>query len=327
MSDGVVGSALVPITNVHMQLAAKPGTVNFCTTELPVVCGIVDMSDKEYDVILPADVVKELQQIPMVSVVVAECVNADDSANTVVDASSDQVRSVSADTSSLMSGDVTNAEFCNNSTQSDESINDDASKLLEKQQQNASLADSWSMARQGKGNFVVSQGLLYRKDKVEGQPVCQLCVPTTRREPILKLAHNSVYGGHLGERKTCQRIKLSFYWPGLKKSVREYVMSCQDCQLRARRLATDRVTITPITKDQVPFQTLNMDCIGPLEPPSAQGHKYCLCIVDSCTRWPSVYLLKRLTARAVCDALLYLFVNVGVPKVIVSDCGTNFTRQ
>jgi len=29
----------------------------------------------------------------------------------------------------------------------------------------------------------------------------------------------------------------------------------------------------------------------------------------------------------VCDALLDLFVNVGVPKVIVSDCGTNFTSQ
>ena len=40
-----------------------------------------------------------------------------------------------------------------------------------------------------------------------------------------------------------------------------------------------------------------------------------------------MYLLKRLTAKAVCDALLDLFVNVGVPKVIVSDCGTNFTSQ
>ena len=40
-----------------------------------------------------------------------------------------------------------------------------------------------------------------------------------------------------------------------------------------------------------------------------------------------MYLLKRLTARAVCDALLDLFVNVSVPKVIVSDCGTNFASQ
>jgi len=37
MIDGVVGSASVPLINVDIQLAAKPGTVNFCTTELPVV--------------------------------------------------------------------------------------------------------------------------------------------------------------------------------------------------------------------------------------------------------------------------------------------------
>jgi len=68
-----------------------------------------------------------------------------------------------------------------------------------------------------------------RSLKIEGQSVCQLCVPTARRDSILELAHNSVYGGHLGERKTCQSIKLSFYRPGLKRSVRDYVMSCQDC--------------------------------------------------------------------------------------------------
>ena len=40
-----------------------------------------------------------------------------------------------------------------------------------------------------------------------------------------------------------------------------------------------------------------------------------------------MYMLKSLTAKAVCDVLLDLFANVGVPKVMVSDCGTNFTSQ
>jgi len=159
---------------------------------------------------------------------------------------------------------------------------------------------------------VISRGLLYRKDKVEGQSVCQLCVPVGRRENVLKFGHDSVFGGHMGERKASQRIKLSFYWPGLKKSVRQYTASCKDCQLRSRKLTTDRVPITPITRDEVPYQTLNMDCIGPLDPPSSQGHKYCLCIVDNCTRWLSVYMLKSLTAKAVCDVLLDLFVTIGV---------------
>ena len=62
----------------------------------------------------------------------------------------------------------------------------------------------------------------------------------------------------MGERKTSQRTKLCFYWPGLEKSVRKYTASCKDCQLRSRKLTKDRVPITPITKEEVPFQTLNM---------------------------------------------------------------------
>jgi len=91
-------------------------------------------------------------------------------------------------------------------------------------------------------------------------------VPVGRRENVLKLGHNSVFGAHMGERKTSQRIKLSFYWLDLKKSVRQYTASCKDCQLRSRILATDRVPITPITRDEVPFQNLNMDWGPPATP-------------------------------------------------------------
>ena len=89
----------------------------------------------------------------------------------------------------------------------------------------------------------------------------------------------------------------------------------------------NRVPIAPITRVDVPFQVLNMDCIGPIEPPSAQGHRCCSCIVDNCTRWPTVYALKSLTARAVCDALVELFTNVGVPSKSISGNGTNFSSQ
>jgi len=108
---------------------------------------------------------------------------------------------------------------------------------------------------------------------------------------ILRLSHESVCGGHLGKRKTRELIRLSFYWPGLRKSVLTHVQSSCECQLRSKPLITDRVPITPITRADVPFQVINMDCIGPLDPPAAQGHKYCLCVVDSCTRWHSVYML------------------------------------
>jgi len=56
---------------------------------------------------------------------------------------------------------------------------------------------------------------------------------------------------------------------------------------------------------------------------------HCACIVDDCTRWPTVHtgMLKSLTAKSVCDALLDLFVDVWVPNVIISNQGTNFTGK
>ena len=154
-------------------------------------------------------------------------------------------------------------------------------------------------------------------------------MPECKRNTVLQLAHDSVFGGHLAERKTRERIRLSFHWPKskLRQSVKQYVTTCHDCQLRSRPKMLDRVPIVPITRVDVPFQVLNMDCIGPIGPPSAQGHRYCLCIVDSCTHWPTVFALKSLTARAVCDALIELFTNVGVPSKVISDNGTNFSSQ
>ena len=47
---------------------------------------------------------------------------------------------------------------------------------------------------------MIHNGLLYHRDQVEGQSVSQLCVPKGRRDNVLRLAHESVFGGHLGEK-------------------------------------------------------------------------------------------------------------------------------
>jgi len=60
-----------------------------------------------------------------------------------------------------------------------------------------------------KGDFVISKGVLYHKDKVEGQPICQLRVPQCKRVHVLKLTHDPVFGCHLVERKTRERERES----------------------------------------------------------------------------------------------------------------------
>jgi len=95
------------------------------------------------------------------------------------------------------------------------------------------------------------------KEKVEGQPICQLCVPESKRVQVLKLTHDSVFGCRLGEHKTRQRerVRLSFYCPRMRNSIQDYVRSCAQCQLQSRPVKADHVPIMPITRQSSHFRS------------------------------------------------------------------------
>jgi len=195
------------------------------------VCAVTDLRAAEHDVILPADVVRELQ--------------ATSFAANVSSCDVDAVCDVGTETNDPVV--EYNAPEGVDSLPISE-VEADATALVLEQEQDPSLANCCIQAQAGKGGFITHKGLLYHKDQVEGQAVCQLCVPQGRRANILQLAHESVFGGHLGERKTRESIRLSFYWPELRKTVLSHVQSCCNCQLRSRPVTTDRVPITLITR-------------------------------------------------------------------------------
>ena len=78
----------------------------------------------------------------------------------------------------------------------------------------------------------------------------------------------------LGNVKPEKVVRLSFYWPGMRKIIQDYVRSCAQCQLRSRPVNAHHAPITPFTRAELPFQVMNMDGISPLDPPSAQGHTF-----------------------------------------------------
>jgi len=168
----------------------------------------------------------------------------------------------------------------------------------------------------------VKNGLLYHLDQVMGQNVEQLCLPQNRIPEICRLAHD-VY--HQGIKRTNERIRYNFYWDGMGKTVKNYVNQCHECQMKARAVVKDRVPISVIPSDPVPFSHLYMDIIGPLF--EYGEYKYYLCLVDSHTRYPFAYPLTSATAKAVCDCLIDVFARVGIPSKITSDQRTGFTAE
>jgi transposase InsO family protein len=186
------------------------------------------------------------------------------------------------------------------------------------------LVKAWGLAKGEKGSFFIADRMLYHRDKVLGEKIAQLVLPKSRRKEVIELAHSSVFGGHLGFRKTVERIRYSFFWESMRKDVEGFCRSCEPCQMTKPVKTSERAPIAPVARPELPFQVVNIDLIGPIDPPSTKGHKYVLCLVDQHTRWAEAVPLRNLSARSTCEALLSIFMRTGIPSTIASDNGTNF---
>ena len=69
--------------------------------------------------------------------------------------------------------------------------------------------------------------VLYQHPYVNGgKPLKQVMVPVQLRSQIMELTHGLIMGGHMGIKKTVDKIQSSFYWPGIQGGVTRYCKSC-----------------------------------------------------------------------------------------------------
>ena len=179
--------------------------------------------------------------------------------------------------------------------------------------------------------FFEEQGILYRH--VRGYPgsppqgVKRVLVPKELRTEVVKLAHESIMSGHLGSKKTLERILTSFYWPGIGAEVKRFCLSCDICQ---RTVPKGRVTKVPLEQMPLidtPFSRVSIDLTGPLIPATDKGNRYILVVVDHATRYPEAIPLKSIDTETVAEAMLEVFSRVGFPQEVLSDRGTQFTSD
>ena len=172
-------------------------------------------------------------------------------------------------------------------------------------------------------------GLIFRRWTPPHQggvtTVDQLVLPVKCRKFVLHTAHTIPSAGHLGKKKTVERILRRFYWPTIYRDAAEFCRSCDICQKSSHRKST-RVPMIPLPIMDEPFSRIAMDIIGPL-PRSRAGHRYVLVVCDYATRYPEAVALRTIDAEAVAEELVKIFSRVGIPKEILTDQGSNFTSQ
>nr|KAG5685574.1 hypothetical protein BaRGS_009789 [Batillaria attramentaria] len=73
-----------------------------------------------------------------------------------------------------------------------------------------------------------------------------------------------------------------------------------------------------------PFKWVAVDLVGPISPPSEDGHRYIQTLVDYATRYPEAVPLKKIDTPTVAEALVDMFSRLGIPEEILSNRGTQF---
>ena len=86
-------------------------------------------------------------------------------------------------------------------------------------------------------------------------------VPKDFRDHVMKLAHESIVGGHLGARKTADRITSSFHLPGVIRDVTRFCRSCDICQRVAPKGKITRVPFGEMLLMEEPFSRVAVDLI------------------------------------------------------------------
>ena len=154
--------------------------------------------------------------------------------------------------------------------------------------------------------------------------------PMGERRHIIQSLHDPPAYGHPGISRTVELVERSYWWPGLRRDVAEYVRGCGECQ---RHKVNNRPTKAPLQpiyprKNATPFEVVALDFITKL--PISNGYNSILTITDQgCTKMTHfVPCDETITAEGTARLFLQVIVQrYGLPNKIISDRDPRFTSR
>ncbi|GBG65742.1 hypothetical protein CBR_g52334 [Chara braunii] len=153
--------------------------------------------------------------------------------------------------------------------------------------------------------------------------------PFTLRVRAVVEFHDQAVAGHMGFHKTLARVSHLYVWPKRKDFVKDYVAECPTCQEvnSANHLPYGLLQPLPIPEGR--WQSISMDFIGLLRPPTPRGHDAILVVVDRFTKHARFVLCRyAISAREVADIVFDRVVrDHGLPLSIISDRDPRFTSR
>jgi hypothetical protein len=150
-----------------------------------------------------------------------------------------------------------------------------------------------------------------------------ITIPSDKYE-IIRKYHNTLVGHHGINQTVANILENTEAWPYMRSQVTKFIHQCDICQ-RTNEKANHVVTKSYTIPSDFPFERVQMDLIGPLNP-DEQGNTHILVVVDCFSRFLTAYPIKGTKAAEVAEALLLHAQFFGFPCEVSSDRGREFVN-
>ena len=133
------------------------------------------------------------------------------------------------------------------------------------------------------------------------------------------MLHTDSGAGHIGVKRTVERIRSRAYWSRVTETVKRFCERCEQCHKKKTPAKSPKAPMKTYVSG-TPNERKQIDILGPLVE-SYQSNKYIIVLTDCFTKWASAYAVPRATATEVADAILDWTSQFGVMKILHSDQG------
>ena len=159
-----------------------------------------------------------------------------------------------------------------------------------------------------------------KRDELTTQQGCilwgtRVVVPPSLQEKVLQELHDN----HPGMSRMKALARSYVWWPNIDSHIERTVSSCNTCQ--SMRSAPPTAQIHPWIFPARPWSRIHVDFAGPI------SCSMYMVVVDAYSKFPEVIKMTNTTAQTTITALRDIFSRHGLPEILVSDNGAQFTAR
>ncbi|KAL3248810.1 hypothetical protein MRX96_056350 [Rhipicephalus microplus] len=177
-------------------------------------------------------------------------------------------------------------------------------------------------AKHKSSDYEIKNDILVKKSLEGGRVRWRVIIPAALRSSVVIVFHDN--NGHLGVEKTRDLIQRKYWWPSMRKDIREYVDSCHTCQTINARTTRNEGCLIPRDIPTEPNAVISLDHMGPL---NEKGDHILVCI-DHATRYMDAVTVPSTSSTHYLDFMTNRWIpRFGVPSVIITDQAKEFVNK